>query len=252
MAQIKLKPSTLTAILLIAVVLAAIGSLLGTLAVPPGTEAGTVYETPLPIADFTLTDQKNQPFTFSSTQGKVVIMAFLFTHCGDVCPFSAIKMRQALEQLGDQASNVELVVVSTDPERDTVERLASYSHDLGMDELWHYVTGSVPDLQKVYKDLKITVIKSEEEEVLETVKSASELGISPSAKDQADSPLYGLTDQQVAEGGGVARKYAGGYNIAHSAPFWIVDTEGNLRTSLDVTATPGQIVEAVKPYLKKN
>jgi len=256
----KLKPSTLPVIILVAVVLGAVGFMLGALVVSGTSGAraaerkaqggpASVYETPVPIADFTLTDQTGSRFTFSSTRGKVVVMAFLFTHCGDVCPFSAIKMRQAFELLGDRRSEVELVVVSTDPERDTVPVLAAYSTDLGLYDKWHFVTGELASLQKVYKDLKITVIKAEEEEVNETVKNAADLGIDLPARDQTDSPLFGLTESQVQTGSDVARKYSGGYNIAHSAPFWIVDREGRVRVSLDVSASPEQIVEAVKSYL---
>jgi len=178
-----------------------------------------------------------------------VVMAFLFTHCGDVCPFSAIKMRQALEQLGDQAKDVELVVVTTDAERDTVPVIAAYSKELDLYDKWHYVTGEPQALLQVYKNLKITVIKAEKEEVEETAKSAAELGIEIPSRPAADSPLNGLTDAQIAAGSAVAQKYSGGYDIAHSAPFWVVDRNGLVRTSLDVSASPAQIVEAVKTYL---
>lgn len=254
--------STWSIIILVGVVLGAVGYLFGTL-VSMGASGsqvaqattngpGAVYDTPVPVADFTLPDQTGKPFTFSSTKGKVVLMAFLFTHCGDVCPFSAIKMRQALEQLGDQAKDVALVVVSTDPERDTVPVIAAYSRDLGLYDKWHMVTGPVADLRKLYAALKITVIKSEEEEVEATVKNASDLGIALPKKDNSESPLFGLTDQQVLDGGKIAKKYSGGYNIAHSAPFWVVDPEGRVRTSLDVSASPAQLVEAIRTYFKKS
>ena len=258
----KMNLSTWSIIILVGVVLGSVGYMLGALVVSgtsggravaqAPTGPGSVYETPVPVADFTLADQTGAPFTFSSARGKVVLMAFLFTHCGDVCPFSAIKMRLALEQLGAAAKDVELVVVSTDPERDTVPVLAAYSKDLGLYDKWHMVTGPVADMQKLYASLKITVIKSEEEEVEATVKNASDLGISLPKKDQTDSPLFGLTDEQILDGGKVAKKFSGGYNIAHSAPFWVVDPQGNVRTSLDVSASPAQLVEAVKTYLKKS
>jgi len=257
----KMKLSTWSIIILVGVVLGSVGYMLGALVVSgtsggraaqASTGPGSVYETPVPVADFTLADQTGGKFTFSSTRGKVVLMAFLFTHCGDVCPFSAIKMRLALEQLGEAAKDVELVVVSTDPERDTVPVIGAYSKDLGLYDRWHMVTGPVVDMQKLYTSLKITVIKSSDEETLETVKNAADLGISLPSKDQTDSPLFGLTDAQILDGGKVAKKYSGGYNIAHSAPFWVIDPQGNLRTSLDVSASPAQLVEAVKTYLKKS
>lgn len=254
-----MKPSPLSIIVLTGVVLGAVGYLFGTLmtsgsARAPAAQAqgpGAVYDTPVPVADFTLSDQTGQPFTFSSARGKVVVMAFLFTHCGDVCPFSAIKMRLALDQLGEAAQNVELVVVDTDPERDTVPVLAQYSRELGLYNKWHMVTGPLADMQKLYQSLKITVIKESDDDVQSTVKNASDLGISLPQKDKTDSPLFGLSDSQVLEGGTLAKKFSGGYQIAHSAPFWVVDPNGNIRTSLDVSASPVQIVEAVKAYLPK-
>lgn len=257
MARFKL--STLSVIILVGVVLGSVGYMLGALVVSgtAGSRAaqsqtggpGSVYATPVPVTDFTLTDQTGAPFTFSSTRGKVVLMSFLFTHCGDVCPFSAIKMRQVLEILGERAKDVELVVVTTDPERDTVELVAEYSRELGLYDLWHYVTGTPGQLQKVYKDLKITVIKAEPEEVEETAQSAAELGIELPSKDQTNSPVLGLTESQIQAGSAVARKYSGGYNVAHSAPFWVVDPAGLVRASLDVSATPVQLAEAVSAYL---
>jgi len=247
--------STWSVVILVGVALGAVGYLLGALVLPGGSGSttankgpGLVYETPMPVADFTLTDQTGTPFTFSSSQGKVVLMAFLFTHCADVCPFSAIKMRQALELMGEQGKNVELVVVSTDPERDTVPVLADYSRDLGLYDKWHMVTGSLAELQKVYASLKITVVKSTEEEE-HTVKHATDLGVELPQKDVADSPVFGLTDAQMVAGSNVAKKYSGGYYVAHAAPFWVVDPQGRVRTSLDVSATPAQLVEAIKTYL---
>lgn len=257
----KMKLSTWSVIILVGVVLGSVGYMLGALVVS-GTSGGraaaakaqqgpgSVYDTPVPVADFTLTDQTGAPFTFSSTKGKVVLMAFLFTHCGDVCPFSAIKMRQTLEQLGEAGKDVELVVVSTDPERDTVPVIAAYSKDLGLYDKWHMVTGPVADLQKLYAALKITVIKSTKEETEATVKNAVDLGIELPKKDVTDSPVFGLTDEQIIAGSNVAKKYSGGYDIAHSAPFWVVDPQGRVRTSLDVSASPAQLVEAIKTYLK--
>lgn len=228
--------------------LGAVGVLVGNLFSHGDTEvAASVYETPIPIADFTLTDQTDRAFTFSSTRGKVVLMAFLFTHCGDVCPFSALKMGLVLEKLGSRASEVELVAVSTDPARDTVPVIADYSRDLGLFDRWHYVTGEVATMQKLYKDLKITVVLSQEEEVLST-KSATELGLGHSSG-HGPSPLDGLNDAQVAAGFAVAEKYSGGYNVAHAAPFWVIDPQGQLRASLEVNATPEQIAQAIRTYL---
>lgn len=248
------KTFTPTAILVSALAAGVLGTGLAILVMGPDPTSsakgpGSVYDTPVPVADFTLTDQTNKPFTFSSTKGKVVLLSFLYTHCGDVCPFSALKMRQAAEILKARGSEIELVAISTDPERDTVPVVASYSQELGLYDRWHFLTGDVGDLQQVYKSLKISVVRAEADDVAESVKQASELGVKVPARGQAGSPLEGLTDEQVQVGSDVARKYSGGYEIAHSAPFWVVDREGRVRISLDVEATPGQLAEAIQAYL---
>jgi len=252
------KLSVLPVIILVGVVLGALGYLLGSL-ITSGTAGaraiaekgpGSMYEQPIPVADFTLTDQTGQPFTLSQTRGKIVLMAFLYTSCGDVCPYLALKMKIALEQLGPDAKNVELVAVDTDPERDTVKVLADYSKDLGLYDRWHIVTGTPQAMSTVYKNLKVTVIKSADDEAQESVKNANELGITLPSKDDADSYVIGLSDEEITVGSRVARKFYGGYQIMHSAPFWVIDQEGNLRTALDFNATPAQLVEGVKAYLK--
>lgn len=259
MPQVKL--SAVSVIIVVGVLIGSLGYFIGTQLVfgppPPAAAAaapgpGVTYNPPLALPDFTLDDQTGRPYSLTSSRGKVVLMAFLFTHCGDVCPFSAVKMRLAWELLGDAGRNVDLVVVGTDPERDTVPVLAAYSRDLGLYDKWHYLTGPLPVMTKLWKDLKITVVKSAEEEAEAPTKNAADLGTSLPQKDQTDSPLYGLTDAQVLEGGKIAQKYMGGYQIAHAAPFWIVDGQGQLRTSLDVSASPAQVAAAIRTLLAKS
>lgn len=259
MASPKLKISTLSVIILAAVGLGGLGYLLeaslsagsaGTRSIVQQGER-SVYDQPVPIQDFTLTDQTGRPFTLSSARGKIVLMAFVYTHCGDVCPYLAIKMKLALERLGDRAKDVELVAVDTDPERDTVGVLAKYSKALGLYDQWHVVTGSVAEMKQVYQSLKITVIKSDDSSAQQSVENAGGPGITPPPRTDADSYIAGLSDAEIQAGSDVARQFYGGYQIVHSAPFLVIDTDGNLRTSLDFSATPAQLADGVNTYLKK-
>lgn len=87
---------------------------------------GTVLEPVEPAKDFTLTDQNNQQFTLSQQQGKIVLLFFGFTSCPDFCPTTLSDLAQMMTELGNDADKVQVVMVSTDPERDTPERLAQY------------------------------------------------------------------------------------------------------------------------------
>lgn len=87
---------------------------------------GTALEPANPAPDFTLTDEQGQPFTLSEQQGKVVVLFFGFTSCPDICPAELSNLAAAMRQLGDAGKDVQVALVSLDPERDTSERLGQY------------------------------------------------------------------------------------------------------------------------------
>ena len=58
--------------------------------------------TPTAAPDFTLTDGiSGKPITLSAQRGKIVVLAFLYTHCPDVCPLTAERFRMAQQKLSD-------------------------------------------------------------------------------------------------------------------------------------------------------
>lgn len=76
--------------------------------------------------DFILTDQHGGQFDSRSLRGRVVLLFFGFTTCPDVCPTTLSKLSQAIELLGDDQDEVQVVWVSVDPERDTPEHIKAY------------------------------------------------------------------------------------------------------------------------------
>jgi protein SCO1/2 len=101
--------------------------------------------------DFTLTDGvSGKSLTLSSLRRNTVALAFLYTRCPDVCPLTAGQFRAAQRSLGDDASKVEFVAVSVDPEGDTPAAVREFSnlHDLG--ERWHYLIGPRQQLEAVW------------------------------------------------------------------------------------------------------
>ena len=104
---------------------------------------GAVYTPPVPAADFTLIDQHGTPFHMADMKGKVVVFSFLYTHCEDVCPFLALKLRAAQRLLGNDAARVGFVAITTDPQRDTPEVIAKYSRAIGLFDIWHFVDRAV-------------------------------------------------------------------------------------------------------------
>lgn len=76
--------------------------------------------------DFRLADHNGQPRSLADFQGKVVMMFFGFTNCPDVCPTTMADMAQVVRKLGGAGEQVQGLLVTVDPERDTAEALARY------------------------------------------------------------------------------------------------------------------------------
>lgn len=66
------------------------------------------------------------PFSLERMRGKVVVLVFGYTACGDVCPVTAGMLAQARKKLGARAEKLQVVFVSVDPERDTPQALREY------------------------------------------------------------------------------------------------------------------------------
>ena len=75
--------------------------------------------------DFTLQGAKGDVSLHDFT-GRVVLLYFGYTYCPDVCPTSLAVMGEAMRQLEDE-HNVKGLLISIDPERDTVEKLDIYA-----------------------------------------------------------------------------------------------------------------------------
>ena len=91
----------------------------------PHTFHGTVIQSPEPSYDFTLTSVDGD-VSLSDFRGKIVLIYFGYTFCPDICPGTLGNVAQALRNMGTQADDVQLIMVSLDPERDTPEKLAEY------------------------------------------------------------------------------------------------------------------------------
>jgi protein SCO1/2 len=74
-----------------------------------------------------LTDHNGRAVSLETFRGKLVVLFFGYTHCPDVCPTTLSDMAQALKLMEPGiAGKVQVLFVSVDPERDTLETLKAY------------------------------------------------------------------------------------------------------------------------------
>jgi len=115
----------------------------------------TVLEQPVPVSSFSLVDHNNMEFTQENFNRKWTLLFFGYTHCPDVCPTTMNTLGAVHEELkksGD-LNNTEVVFVSVDPRRDTVEQLANYVPYFNSD--FTGVTGNDKDVEALAHQLGI-------------------------------------------------------------------------------------------------
>lgn len=142
--------------------LAACGGTAATVPSPtPYQWTGAELVHPLPKPEFTLTDQRGQPFDFQrDTAGKVTLLYFGYTHCPDICPEDMAMLAFALKQMSSAArKSVDVVFVTTDPARDTPAVLAAWLGNFN--EGFIGLTGDKADVDLAQTEARVSVASAE-------------------------------------------------------------------------------------------
>lgn len=100
-------------------------------------------------ADFVL-QAADGPVDSKALRGKVLLVYFGYTNCPDICPASLAAGGQALKALSsEERSRVKLIMISVDPERDTVKHLKEYTAFFHPEMIG--VTGSIEEIAALAK-----------------------------------------------------------------------------------------------------
>lgn len=93
-----------------------------------GELRGSVMDTPIPKPALTLTDTHGEEFDLrAETDGYLTLLFFGYTNCPDVCPVHMANLAAVFGDLVPEVRHrIKVVFVTTDPERDTPERLRSW------------------------------------------------------------------------------------------------------------------------------
>ena len=93
---------------------------------PGAPEAAAKRPLPLTQMDFQMTDQAGETVGPETLIGNLSMVFFGFTYCPDVCPTTLSDISGWLDDLGDEVADMNVVFITVDPERDTVEAMAEY------------------------------------------------------------------------------------------------------------------------------
>jgi protein SCO1 len=107
-----------------------------------------LLDTPRSIGEFELVDHRGEAFNRARFEGKWSLVFFGFTYCPDVCPTTMTFLNEFMASLeGTEAQDTQVVMVSVDPARDTVQQLAGYVPFFNPDFIG--VTGEFLDIHRV-------------------------------------------------------------------------------------------------------
>jgi protein SCO1/2 len=174
-----------------------------------------VYDIPVPLPQFTLTDHNGLEFNRWNLNRKWTFMFFGYIFCPDVCPTALVDLDDVYQNLAEKGDLIEeefkvdtqFVFVTVDPERDTVEELKDY----------------IPYFNKAFVGV------TGEQEVIDSL--TRPMGVAYSRVPGKDAD--------------------GDYFIDHSASFMLIDPLGRLRASFPPPHDPERVVEEYRSIRDK-
>jgi protein SCO1/2 len=119
-------------------------------------------------------------------KGKIVLINFIYTECGDTCPLETAKLAQVYKLLGDRmGKDIFFYSISVDPQRDTPAVLKAYSKKFHTGPGWYFLTGKREDIDTIRK--KIGMAGRLDEDPLTGHTSSLTLGNEPQGQWMQDS-----------------------------------------------------------------
>lgn len=131
---------------------------------------------PRDIPTLSFDSSNNEPIVTTELKDKWYLVYFGYTYCPDICPTSLAEMRQIHRLLTPQAQQqVEFIMVSVDPNRDTPQQLRAYLNFFHPD--FKGFTGDMTDVQKFSNALGIPFIPGDTNQPGYTVDHSGNIAI---------------------------------------------------------------------------
>lgn len=111
-----------------------------------------------------LIDQNGNGKQFNNViAGKTTVIAFIYTNCPDICPMTTHNMQLVDERLlKENVTNINFIVVSFDPERDTPEVLNKFAAIRDIDlKRWGFYTGDKTSIEELMDEFEVKAFPSD-------------------------------------------------------------------------------------------
>ena len=147
---------------------------------------------------FRLVDQDGRPRDESLLKGRWSAVYFGYTFCPDFCPTTLQTLGDAQQRLGRKASELQVVFVSVDPERDTPQRLKSYLANPAFPKATVGLTGSPAQVAAAAKAYRLYYQRSGEGPDYQVEHSSAVYLMDPKGR-FARVVAYGLSPEETAQ-----------------------------------------------------
>lgn len=171
---------------------------------------------------FSVLDSEGKPFTQDNLKGYTNLLAFGYSNCADICPFTLGYMRKVYDKLTPELQQqTQFIFVSVDPEYDNPEHLKSFLAHFNNDFVG--LTGSKEAIDRIVANYQVTYKRLANEKVQTKFirrveeKKAAQTGSAQKNNDEA--------------------KPDSGYLYSHSVHLFLIDKDGQTR-GIAHTGTP--------------
>lgn len=109
----------------------------------------------VPDLQVVLQTGEQKHFYTDLVKDKVVVIQFVFTQCGMICPMLGVKFGGLQKRLGEQlGKDIHLLSISIDPANDTPEKMHQWAAQFQAQPGWDQVTGSKSVIDQILKSLQ--------------------------------------------------------------------------------------------------
>jgi cytochrome oxidase Cu insertion factor (SCO1/SenC/PrrC family) len=150
---------------------------------------------------FTLTDQRDHPYTLGEHAGRYTLLTFLDPVCWTDCPLLAAQLKSVRLSLGASAK-IDVVAVAANPDHQTLADVHHFIaiHDMGRVPNFYFLTGKAAATAVVWRAYGITVVN--QPGIAMSIHSDFMFIINPSVRIRwiiPDDPLSGVSGQASTE-----------------------------------------------------
>lgn len=118
---------------------------------------GTPYDPPQTAPEIRISNRSGPAYRLSEQDGVITLLYFGYTYCPDVCPATVAIISQVFESLDAAPDELQFIMISVDPERESPEEVAAYLRRFHPDFLGLWADRT--ELDKILSDYGIVAIR---------------------------------------------------------------------------------------------